>query len=119
LDLLVLVPAITGVSPTTTEQKHNENNDQYGFHVFALTVRRIWFSSVDNIIKETKMDICSHRHTFAFYRYFRSETVAYTGGKPACVFEYVHFGTDADVREDVQCGKPIHAHREVWFIAKP
>jgi uncharacterized membrane protein YeaQ/YmgE (transglycosylase-associated protein family) len=25
-------------------------------------------------------------------------------GKPACVFEYVHFGTDADVREDVQCG---------------
>ena len=30
-------------------------------------------------------------------------------GKPAFVFEYVSFGTDTNVPEDVQCGKLIHA----------
>jgi hypothetical protein len=50
-----LSPAPTGVSPApATEQKHNENNDQDGFHVSTSLL------DVNGIIKETRPYICSH-----------------------------------------------------------
>jgi len=38
-------------------------------------------------------------------------------GTPARAFDYVQYGTDADVLKEFQCGNPINTHREVWFIA--
>jgi hypothetical protein len=55
-----LVPAPTGVSPAATaEQKHNEKNDQYGFHGSASLVRGSWStrltSSVVSILRKTAL----------------------------------------------------------------
>jgi uncharacterized membrane protein YeaQ/YmgE (transglycosylase-associated protein family) len=41
------------------------------------------------------------------------------GDKPASTFEYVQFGTDADVPKGVQCGKPINAIGECGSLPYP
>jgi hypothetical protein len=62
------LPAPTRVSPASaTEQKHNENNDQYGFHVSTSILRGIWLtrltSSANGIMNESNMDICPVQDT--------------------------------------------------------
>jgi hypothetical protein len=59
----VLIPAPTGVSPAAaTEQEHNENNDQDGFHV-SLTSQGNPLGwpcfPVIIILEATEMDICA------------------------------------------------------------
>jgi hypothetical protein len=66
-----LVPAPTRVSPApTTEQKHNQKNDQNGSHVSTSLVGGSLLTrlapSVTTIVNEIKMDSCLYRDTFAF-----------------------------------------------------
>jgi hypothetical protein len=41
------------------------------------------------------------------------------GDEQACAFEYVQYGTDANVPKEIQCGRLINSYREMCFMAKP